>query len=128
VLLTQILSTRSASQKIAGAWLTRCRPGRHRYSSIHALAIYQRRPSCVGMLDGFLICSATLIGISQSDDELSARCETVLHTTMAEMDIYHAQKIQDFSNISREHLDGEIGLYEQVCLFDYLCIRHVDRS
>ena len=45
---------------------------------------------------------------------MAARCETVLNTTMAEMDIYHAQKREDFQTLMKEHLDGEIALYEQV--------------
>lgn len=45
---------------------------------------------------------------------MAARCETVLNTTMAEMDTYHAQKMEDFRNITTEHLDGEIAFYEQV--------------
>jgi len=46
--------------------------------------------------------------------ELASRCETVLNTTMAEMDIYHTQKVDDFERLAREHLDGEIRLYEQI--------------
>ena len=45
---------------------------------------------------------------------MAARCETVLNTTMAEMDTYHTQKLEDFHELAREHLDGEIALYEQV--------------
>lgn len=48
------------------------------------------------------------------DEEIAARCETVLNTTMAEMDTYHTQKVEDFRNIVMEHLDGEIAFYEQV--------------
>ena len=33
---------------------------------------------------------------------------------MAEMDTYHQQKVQDFSTITKDHLDGEIEFYEQV--------------
>jgi hypothetical protein len=43
-----------------------------------------------------------------------ARCETVLNTTMAEMETYHTQKVEDFSTLTKEHLDGEIAFYEQV--------------
>lgn len=43
-----------------------------------------------------------------------ARCETVLNTTMAEMDIYHTQKSEDLKEITVDHLDGEIAFYEQV--------------
>ena len=43
-----------------------------------------------------------------------ARCETVLNTTMAEMDVYHTQKSEDLKAITVDHLDGEIALYEQV--------------
>ncbi|KAG1823450.1 uncharacterized protein BJ212DRAFT_1262371 [Suillus subaureus] len=49
-----------------------------------------------------------------SNDEMTARCETVLNTTMAEMDTYHDQKVENFSTIMKEHLDGEINFYEQV--------------
>lgn len=34
---------------------------------------------------------------------------------MAEMETYHSQKIEDFETLTKEHLDGEIQLYEQVC-------------
>ena len=34
---------------------------------------------------------------------------------MAEMETYHFQKIEDFETLTKEHLDGEIQLYEQVC-------------
>jgi hypothetical protein len=33
---------------------------------------------------------------------------------MAEMETYHAQKNEDFRTLTVEHLDGEIGFYEQV--------------
>ncbi|KAJ3565647.1 hypothetical protein NP233_g7501 [Leucocoprinus birnbaumii] len=46
--------------------------------------------------------------------ELASRCETVLNTTMSEMDIYHTQKVEDFHKFGVEHLDGEIQLYEQI--------------
>ncbi|EPQ52264.1 PX-domain-containing protein [Gloeophyllum trabeum ATCC 11539] len=48
------------------------------------------------------------------DEEVAARCETVLNTTMAEMETYHAQKVEDFRTIATEHLDGEIAFYEQI--------------
>ncbi|KAK7044602.1 SH3 and PX-domain-containing 3 [Favolaschia claudopus] len=50
----------------------------------------------------------------QTDSEMAARCETVLNTTMAEMETYHTQKTEDFSALTKEHLDGEIEFYEQV--------------
>ena len=56
-----------------------------------------------------------LVSTSEAHEEVSARCETVLNTTMAEMEIYHSQKIEDFETLTKEHLDGEIQLYEQVC-------------
>jgi sorting nexin-9/18/33 len=46
---------------------------------------------------------------------MAARCETVLNTTMAEMETYHTQKGEDFQAVVKEHLDGEIAFYEQVC-------------
>ena len=45
---------------------------------------------------------------------MAARCETVLNTTMAEMETYHIQKGEDFCTLTKEHLDGEIAFYEQV--------------
>jgi sorting nexin-9/18/33 len=33
---------------------------------------------------------------------------------MAEMETYHSQKVEDFATMTKEHLDGEIDLYEQV--------------
>lgn len=50
----------------------------------------------------------------QADHDMAARCETVLNTTMAEMETYHTQKHEDFSTLTKEHLDGEIAFYEQV--------------
>ncbi|KAB5591514.1 hypothetical protein CTheo_5021 [Ceratobasidium theobromae] len=46
--------------------------------------------------------------------EIAGRCETVLNTTMAEFDTYHAQRGEDFTQIAVEYLDSEIELYEQV--------------
>ncbi|KAI3602522.1 sh3px3 protein [Moniliophthora roreri] len=51
---------------------------------------------------------------SHADEDMASRCETVLNTTMAEMETYHAQKVEDFSSLAKEHLDGEIALYEQI--------------
>ncbi|KAI0353964.1 PX-domain-containing protein [Trametes cingulata] len=48
------------------------------------------------------------------DEEMAARCETVLNITMAEMDTYHTQKVEDFQELAKEHLDGEIAFYEQI--------------
>lgn len=45
---------------------------------------------------------------------MAARCETVLNTTMAEVETYHTQKLEDFQTLTKDHLDGEIALYEQV--------------
>ncbi|TRM63593.1 hypothetical protein BD626DRAFT_494763 [Schizophyllum amplum] len=50
----------------------------------------------------------------QANDDVAARCETVLNTTMAEMDTYHQQKVEDFGSLAKDHLDGEIKFYEQV--------------
>jgi len=36
---------------------------------------------------------------------------------MAEMDVYHQQKVEDLKTITTDHLDGEIAFYEQVRLF-----------
>ncbi len=66
----------------------------------------------------------------QSDEDMAARCETVLNTTMAEMETYHIQKHEDFSTMAKEHLDGEIAFYEQVRLGVCLsfCACEVDRA
>lgn len=51
---------------------------------------------------------------STPNEEVSSRCETVLNTTMAEIETYHTQKVEDFASLAKEHLDGEIEFYEQV--------------
>ena len=33
---------------------------------------------------------------------------------MSELDTYHTQKVEDFTNLTKDHLDGEIALYEQI--------------
>ncbi|KAI0322923.1 hypothetical protein OF83DRAFT_1048316 [Amylostereum chailletii] len=53
-------------------------------------------------------------GKSTTDEVVGSRCETVLNTTMAEMEAYHTQKVEDFSALAKEHLDGEIEFYEQI--------------
>ena len=60
-------------------------------------------------------CTLANMFVTQEDEEMAARCETVLNTTMAEMDTYHTQKVEDFRALAKDHLDGEIALYEQVC-------------
>lgn len=55
---------------------------------------------------------------TKQDEEVASRCETVLNTTMAEMETYHTQKLEDFSAVTKEHLDGEIQFYEQVGFSD----------
>jgi sorting nexin-9/18/33 len=57
---------------------------------------------------GYLNC------IKTKAEQLASRCETVLNATMSEMDVYHTQKVEDFGRMAKEHLDGEIRLYEQV--------------
>ena len=32
---------------------------------------------------------------------------------MAEIETYHTQKVEDFTSLAKEHLDGEIEFYEQ---------------
>ncbi|KZT25671.1 PX-domain-containing protein [Neolentinus lepideus HHB14362 ss-1] len=56
----------------------------------------------------------TIVSSPPADEEVAARCETVLNTTMAEMETYHTQKLEDFRTIVTDHLDGEIAFYEQV--------------
>ena len=57
---------------------------------------------------------SSLSSNQQPDEELASRCETVLNTTMAEIETYHTQKVEDFASFAKEHLDGEIEFYEQV--------------
>lgn len=45
---------------------------------------------------------------------MAARCETVLNTTMAEIETYHTQKVEDFQALTKGYLDDEIAFYEQV--------------
>ncbi|CAE6478129.1 unnamed protein product [Rhizoctonia solani] len=51
---------------------------------------------------------------SEPAPETSSRCETVLHTTLAEFNTYHTQRSEDITRIATEYLDEEIGLHEQV--------------
>lgn len=51
---------------------------------------------------------------ARANEDMAARCETVLNTTMAEMETYHTQKLEDFKSLTKDHLDGEIAFYEQV--------------
>ncbi|CAE6406025.1 unnamed protein product [Rhizoctonia solani] len=48
--------------------------------------------------------------------EASSRCETVLHTTLAEFDTFHTQRSEDLTRIATEYLDDEIALYEHILL------------
>ncbi|KAF9225836.1 hypothetical protein BS17DRAFT_794683 [Gyrodon lividus] len=49
-----------------------------------------------------------------SNEDVATRCETVLNVTMSEIDTYHTQKVEDFTTLTKDHLDGEIALYEQI--------------
>ncbi|THG93241.1 hypothetical protein EW145_g8426 [Phellinidium pouzarii] len=50
--------------------------------------------------------SSTPDALEKSDeDDAAARCETVLNTTMAEFEVYHGQKQEDFARITKGHLD-----------------------
>jgi len=49
-----------------------------------------------------------------SREEMTSRCETVLNISAAEMDVYHEQKVEDFRNLAKDYLDGEIELHEKV--------------
>ncbi|KAG6377444.1 hypothetical protein JVT61DRAFT_15249 [Boletus reticuloceps] len=48
------------------------------------------------------------------NEDVASRCETVLNATMSELDTYHTQKVEDFTSLTKDHLDGEIALYEQM--------------
>ncbi|KAL7413741.1 hypothetical protein BDY24DRAFT_387978 [Mrakia frigida] len=41
-------------------------------------------------------------------DEIAARCETVLNSTMAETSHYHDSKVEDFKTLTTSYLDSEI--------------------
>ncbi|KIM46899.1 hypothetical protein M413DRAFT_440467 [Hebeloma cylindrosporum] len=58
--------------------------------------------------------NGNVAGPTYADEDMVGRCETVLNTTMAEMDVYHAQKGEDLKTITVDHLDGEIAFYEQI--------------
>ena len=49
--------------------------------------------------------------LPQPDDDVAARCETVLNTTMAEFDVYHSQKVDDFETFFCTHLDAELAFH-----------------
>ncbi len=51
--------------------------------------------------------------MTKSEDEVVARCETVMSTTMAEFDLYHDQKREDFEKVTKDYLNGEIQFYEK---------------
>ncbi|CAE6444702.1 unnamed protein product [Rhizoctonia solani] len=51
---------------------------------------------------------------SKPNHESSSRCETVLHTTLAEFETYHTQRAEDLTRLATEYLDEEIALHEQV--------------
>ncbi|KDR80060.1 hypothetical protein GALMADRAFT_62609 [Galerina marginata CBS 339.88] len=53
-------------------------------------------------------------GLNYTDEDVAGRCETVLNTTMAEMDVYHTQKAEDLKAMATDHLDGEIAFYQQI--------------
>ncbi|KAJ3552951.1 hypothetical protein NP233_g12755 [Leucocoprinus birnbaumii] len=74
---------------------------------------------CLHLTRGLQKLSDTLQSVADLYDdhmkaELASRCETVLNTTMSEMDLYHTQKVEDFPKFGIEHLDGEIQLYQQI--------------
>ncbi|KAL4245133.1 hypothetical protein ABKN59_010528 [Abortiporus biennis] len=50
----------------------------------------------------------------EENEDLAARCETVLNTTMAEIETYHTQRSEDFKGIVEDYLDCEIRVVEQV--------------
>ncbi|KLO14394.1 hypothetical protein SCHPADRAFT_903340 [Schizopora paradoxa] len=51
---------------------------------------------------------------AKPEDDVVGRCETVVSTTMAEFDLYHDQKREDFENLTKGYLDGEIQFCEKV--------------
>lgn len=58
--------------------------------------------------------SENLLKTSLAENDIATRAETVLNATMAEFDVYHTQKNEDFGGLVSDHLDGEINHYEQV--------------
>lgn len=60
---------------------------------------------------------------SSAENDIATRAETVINVTMAELDVYHTQKNEDFKGIISDHLDGEINHYEQVSHSSTLQVR-----
>ncbi|KAF8331298.1 uncharacterized protein EI90DRAFT_3057450, partial [Cantharellus anzutake] len=52
--------------------------------------------------------------IHNTDPVVASRCEAVLNATMAELETYHQHKNEDFRQLSKDYLDGEIEFMEQV--------------
>ena len=50
-------------------------------------------------------------------EEIVLRCNTVLNTMMAKMEMFRAQKVEDIALITKEHLDSNIKFYERVDFF-----------
>lgn len=57
---------------------------------------------------------AVASGHEARHEEVTARCETVLNSTLAETDVYHEQKGEDFTHLATQYLDGEIAHCEAV--------------
>src|SRR5258707_4143934 len=98
----------------------------HGYPSKYIIAIQRSNGRINGMSPSiffFLFSLQAIIGThpglspqQPNEEEVASRCETVLNTTMAAIETYHTQKVEDFASLAKEHLDGEIELYEQVSL------------
>ncbi|OJT05142.1 Sorting nexin lst-4 [Trametes pubescens] len=70
------------------------------------------------------LASAPTTGLSDDDDEEHEHGSTTQghlnedgawcwRENCDEMDTYHTQKVEDFQELAKEHLDGEIAVYEQ---------------
>lgn len=57
---------------------------------------------------------ATSAENASTDEQMAARCETVLNVTMSEVDRIHRQRVEDWNAVGRSMLDNQIALYEDV--------------
>ena len=58
--------------------------------------------------------TSTSANVSDGLEDVNGRCETVLNTTIAEFEVYHAVKRDAFERLTKTHLDSEIAFYEKV--------------
>ncbi|CAJ0857149.1 13645_t:CDS:10, partial [Entrophospora sp. SA101] len=47
-------------------------------------------------------------------ETVKSRCDTVFNVTLAEVDRIHEERVQDFREVTRQYLDGQIEFHEKV--------------